>query len=119
MASLSHLDDAARAHAQQGVRALAVVERKGSRADFAFIADDRWLADTAVIEQVVRVRGEWRVALVFAHVHNPLRLIRRHIMAYASPQRAALQGYYMRRLAARDQRGTLMVKIEQLALCAN
>lgn len=113
------LDEAAQTNAQRGLRELEVVERKGSRADFAPFREDRWLTDTAVIEDVARVRGEWRVGLVFAHVHDPLRLIRRHIMAHPSAQRAALHAHYMRRLAARDQRGTLTVSVGQLALCPN
>ena len=115
----AQLDDTARANAQRGLAELNEVERKGSLVDFAPFCEDRWLADTAVIEDVARVRGEWRVALVFAHVRNPLRLIRRFITAYSSGRRATLQGYYMRRLAARDQRGTLTVSVEQLELCLN
>jgi hypothetical protein len=56
---------------------------------------------------------------VFAHTHNPLKFIKRYITSHPCPRRAAQQAYYMRRLAAKDQRGTLTVCVAQLALCPN
>jgi hypothetical protein len=95
------------------------VERRGNEADFYLFYEDLWLSDTAVIEHLVRMRGEWRVELVFAHTHNPLKFIKRYITSHPCPRRAAQQAYYMRRLAAKDQRGTLTVCVAQLALCPN
>ncbi|WP_210518832.1 hypothetical protein [Hymenobacter terricola] len=119
MAHAFQLDPGAQANARRGLLAQAVAERKGSRADFAPLYEDRWLIDTAVIGHLACIRGEWRVSLVFVHVHNPLRFIKRHITAHPTQARAAQQAYYMRRLAAKDQRGTLAVSVEQLRLSPN
>jgi hypothetical protein len=113
------LDQRAYANALSGIKALELVERKGSHADFALFYEDRWLSDTAVVEYVARIRGMWRVELVFAHVHNPLRFIKRHITTKPDHKQAAQQAYYMRRLAAKDQRGTLTLSVKQFGLCPN
>lgn len=110
-----HLDPGAAATARQALNALA--DRRGLEADFGLLTNDQWLTDTAVVERVTRSRGEWRVELVFACVHAPLRLLVRHITSHATAQRAQQQAHYMRRLAAKDQRGTLRVSVQQLTYC--
>lgn len=118
MNSTVHLDPAATASARRSLDALALLaDRRGTAADFGLLAADQWLTDTAVVERLTRSRGEWRVELVFAYVHNPLRLLVRHITAHATAHRAAQQAHYMRRLAAKDQRGTLRVSVQQLTYC--
>jgi len=119
MAAPFLLDEAVRASAARRLATISAAERKGGLADFGPFHESRWLPDTAVIERVARVRGEWRVSLVFAHVQNPLRLIVRHITAHPSRARAALQAHYMCRLAAKDARGTQRVGIGQLRLSWN
>lgn len=119
MSSSFQFSSPARATAVQALREAAGTDRKGRRADFAPLYEDRWLVDTAVIERLTRIRGEWRVELVFASIHDPLRLIKRHITSHPTAERAAQQAHYMRRLAAKDQRGTLAISVQQLAPCLN
>lgn len=85
------------------------VERRGNLSDFRLYYDDQWLCDTAVIDYMSRSKGEWAVDLIFAHIHNPMKFIRRHISSHSCPKRAAQNGEYVRRIAAKDQRGTLNV----------
>lgn len=96
------------------MHSLANGERCGSPRDAAFINDDFWLQDTAVIENIERRRGEWNIYLVFAHHLQPLKFIKRKIVNFACPKRAAQAAHYMRRLAAKDQRGTLAVNPAQI-----
>jgi hypothetical protein len=93
---------------------LAAGERHGGPKDAAFINDDFWLQDTAVIENIECRKGEWNVYLVFAHHLQPLKFIKRKIVHFVCPKRAALAAHYMRRLAAKDQRGTLAVSHAQI-----
>ena len=81
----------------------------GSILDFNLLFDDRWLQDSAVIENLVYHRGQWDVHLVFAHHKNPYRLIQRRITTCNCRSKAETHAYYMKRLAAKDQRGTLTV----------
>lgn len=81
----------------------------GNAADISFYNDDFWLQDTVVIENIELRNGEWNIFLVFAHHRLPLKLIKRRIRNYACPKKAALTATYMRRLAAKDQRGTLQM----------
>lgn len=113
------IDQAAYANLLAGLNNLHFTERKGNLVDFTFYTDDQWLADTAVIEQLTRSKGEWQVDLLFASIHNPLKFIKRHITSHSCPKRAAQQAHYMRRLAAKDQRGTLTVSADQLNPCLN
>lgn len=93
------------------------VERRGSAVDMAFLSDDCWLRDTAVIENIVRRAGMWEIQLVFAHHQRPCTFIKRVISRFACPRRAQLSAQYMRRLAAKDQRGTLKVDLKDFRLC--
>ncbi len=94
-------------------------ETKGNIQDFSFYHDDNWLSDTAVIENLTRFRGEWLVELLFALHNNPLKFIKRQIVSVPCPKRATLTASLMRRLAAKDQRGTLTVKIENFEFSVN
>ncbi|TAD81473.1 MAG: hypothetical protein EAY75_17740 [Bacteroidetes bacterium] len=84
-------------------------EKPGKGADLLFITDEFWLQDTAVIDHVCCRRGMHGVSLVFAHHLNPYKFICRRIVAYADVKKAAVSAHYMRRQAAKDQRGTLSV----------
>ena len=84
-------------------------EKSGNPADMLFITDEFWLQDTAVIDHVNLLKGMHGVSLVFAHHRNPYKFICRRITAYADAKRAATSAHYMRRQAAKDQRGTLKV----------
>lgn len=92
-------------------------EKPGLEADMNFLADDLWLKDTAVIEGVVERNGLWEIQLVFAHYKEPQKLIIRAIDRYTDKKKALLSAGYMRRLAAKDQRGTLRVNIQDFNLC--
>ncbi len=94
-------------------------DKPGEQSDMDFLSDDWWLRDTAVIENIVRRDGMWEIHLVFAHYQEPQKLIKRVISRYPSKKKAELSAWYMRRLAAKDQRGTLTVKLDDFGLCAS
>jgi len=93
--------------------------KPGSQADMEFLTDDWWLRDTAVIENIVKRNGMWEIQLVFAHYQDPQKLIKRVISQYPCKHKAELNAWYMRRLAAKDQRGTLKVDIADFRLCSS
>lgn len=98
---------------------LHITESKGNITDFRFYFDDLWLSDTAVIENLAYVSGQWDVELLFALHTNPLRFIKRQITSYSCLKKATLTASLMRRLAAKDQRGTLTVDLKDLSICCN
>lgn len=81
----------------------------GHDRDLLFLRKDYWLGDTAVIDRLIRRHGTWDIHLLFAHHRFPLRFISRRITCHPCPRKAALMAGYMRRLAAKDQRGTLCI----------
>jgi len=87
--------------------------------DMLFIKDGSWLKDAAVIDTINNMHGAWDVYLVFAHYKNPLQLIVRNITRCFSKQKAQAAAFYIRKEAAKDRRGTLMVSINDLHLCSN
>ena len=94
-------------------------EKSGLPSDMEFLSDDWWLRDTAVMENIVKRNGMWEIHLVFAHYQEPHKLIKRVIARYASKDKAELNAWYMKRLAAKDQRGTLKVNIKDFQLCSS
>ncbi len=94
-------------------------ETPGDLTDLNFLLDDYWLRDTAVIENIVNRAGMWEVHLVFAHYQEPFKLIKRVISSYPSKEKAELNAWYIRRIAAKDQRGTLKLNPENFCLCTN
>ncbi len=95
------------------------LETAGNRQDMAFMVNDRWMRDTAVVENVIRRDGLWKIFLIFAHYRNPLLLIRREISECFSKNTAMIYGQYMRRIAAKDPRGTLEVDIRDFTIHLN
>lgn len=93
------------------------IERAGNPTDMDFLTDDWWLRDTAVIENIVKRDGMWEIQLVFAHYQEPQKLIKRVISRYTCKEKAELNAWYMRRLAAKDQRGTLKINLDDFRLC--
>ncbi|MEM9546885.1 MAG: hypothetical protein AAGA77_12975 [Bacteroidota bacterium] len=93
------------------------IEKPGNDVDMEFLTDDWWLRDTAVIENIVKKDGMWEIHLVFAHYQTPKKLIKRIITKHVSKDKAELKGFYMKRLAAKDQRGTLKVNMDSFTLC--
>jgi hypothetical protein len=94
-------------------------ERVGEHEDMDFIKNDRWLSDTAVIENLWRRKGIWEIHLLFAHHKQPLTFLSRNITQHACPKRATMMASFMRRLAAKDQRGTLELNIEDFKFHKN
>lgn len=101
------------------LNAMPFEDRSGDDRDIRFMADEFWLQDTAVIEHVSKEKGMYAVALVFAHHAIPFKCIRRPISSYADIKKATVSAYYMRRLAAKDQRGTLVVSLQRYNLNCN
>lgn len=95
------------------------IEQPGNASDMNFLSDDWWLRDTAVMENIVKRYGMWEIHLVFAHYLEPLKLIKRVITSHTCKKKAELNAWYMKRLAAKDQRGTLTVNIEDFTICSN
>ena len=94
-------------------------EKLGLDEDMNFYRDDFWLTDTAVIELLLLRKGAWEVNLLFAHHKTPLKFLSRRITSHSCPKRAHTMAFYMRRLAAKGQRGTLTVDIKDLNLTLN
>jgi hypothetical protein len=94
-------------------------EQNGLENDVHFMLEDWWLPDTAVIENVECRKGLWEVHLVFALSHQPLQFIKRKIAASSDLKKARMMGYYMRKVAARDQRGTLSVEWKDFKTVSN
>lgn len=93
------------------LNSLHFTDKAGEAADMTFMSKDDWLSDTAVIENVIRRKGTWEIHLLFAHFQEPLKFLSRLITSNTCPKRAAMMAHFMRRLAAKDQRGTLKIKI--------
>lgn len=95
------------------------IEKPADEGNLSFLKNDWWLADTAVIESINYKKGGWEVFLTFANYRKPLQLIVRKIIRCYTQGKARTAAHYMRRLAAKDQRGTLSVKLNDLNLCIN
>ena len=91
----------------------------GEIIDLDLFYNDQWLLDSAVIDLVVPRHGNWIIYLVFAYAKFPLRLIKRKITKCNTLDKARLTAGYMRRLAAKDQRGTLTVRKTDFDQCLN
>jgi len=87
-------------------------EVSGMNDDAKFIHEDFWLQNTAVIENIEYRNGEWNIYLIFAHHLIPMKFIKRKIVNLSCPKKAFLTAHYMRRQAAKDQRGTLVLNMK-------
>lgn len=102
-----------------GLNGLHHTDRRGHASDTIFLHRDEWLSDTAVAERLIKRRGQVQIHLVFTYALDPLRFLSRYITTCADPRRASMMGAYFRRLAAKDQRGTLAVGAEHWELPPN
>lgn len=93
--------------------------RKGESQDLKFLEQDLWLQDTVVFDRVVKLNGTWQINLVFVHYQNPFLLIKRFIKTQISEKKACLEAYYMKKVAAKDQRGNLILEKHKLNLNYN
>jgi hypothetical protein len=96
-----------------------VIEKPAEKENLIFLKNDWWLANTAVIASVNYNNGGWEVFLTIANYKKPLQLIIRKIIRCYSESKARTAAHYMRRIAAKDQRGTLVVTVQDLNLCLN
>ncbi|MEO1052612.1 MAG: hypothetical protein AAFX87_18410 [Bacteroidota bacterium] len=94
-------------------------DQAGEIWDLELFYNDSWLLDSAVIDFVVCNKGNWDIHLVFADTKFPLRLIKRKITKCITLRRAQVAADSMRRLAAKDQRGTLKVDKSDFEHCLN
>lgn len=101
------------------INVLPFQEREGTLRDVQFIANEFWLQDTAVIEHVTLQKGMFCVSLVFSHAGVHMRWLRRAICGYSCQRKATMSAHYMRRQAAKDQRGTLSVSLKKYSLNFN
>ena len=96
-----------------------VTDHRGEYIDLDLFYRDEWLLDSAVIDNIVERKGNWDVYLVFAHIYNPFKMIKKKISKCISLQKAELAANMMRRLAAKDQRGTLKIDQSLFHSCNN
>lgn len=101
------------------LNSLHFTDKLGKTSDLSFIYDDEWLSNTAVIDRLMLRKGSWEVHLLFAHYQQPMKFICRYITSNPTKNRANLMANYMRRLAAKDQRGTLSVDLKDLKILLN
>ena len=94
-------------------------DQRGEFTDLDLFYSDEWLLDSAVVDNVIERNGNWDVYLVFAHVSDPLKLIKKKITRCTTIKKAELAANYMRRLAAKDQRGTLKIDSTTFKSCEN
>lgn len=94
-------------------------ETLGYDADLNFFRNDLWLCETAVIQKVTSRKGTWEIALLFAHHLTPLCFLSRRITHHTCSKRAGLIADLMRRLAAKDQRGTLRIDLSRFFMPPN
>ncbi len=102
-----------------GLSILFSTEKLGLESDMDFCHDDFWLGDAAVIELLQPRKGTWEISLLFVHHRTPLKFLSRRITSHSSPKRALAMAVFMRRQAAKDQRGTLTLNINDLHLSMN
>ncbi|RME95428.1 MAG: hypothetical protein D6772_13225 [Bacteroidetes bacterium] len=96
-----------------------LINQHASAQDYLHLLNDNWLLDSAVQEEVVRRSGMWCIHLIFLHPKRPMQFCRRFIVAQVQENKARLMATYMRRLAAKDQRGTIRVSPQRYTLCCN
>ena len=94
-------------------------DANGEVLDLDLFYNDSWLLDSAVVDNLVPVNGNWDIFLIFAHSEFPLKLIRKKITRCNTLKNALFAADKMRRQAAKDQRGTLEIKESYFEHCLN
>ncbi len=95
------------------------VDSTGRKVDLEFLSNDEWLQDSAVIDRVVKTNGTWAISLVFADSSKAYKFIVRQIRTCTNFNKALMTAQFMRRLAAKDPRGTFKVKEEHFLISDN
>jgi hypothetical protein len=80
--------------------------------DLDFIKESNWLAESAVIDYVSKRNGTYCIDLLFAHCKDPLKLIIRKITSFANIKKAKVYADIFKRQAAKDQRGTITITMD-------
>ncbi len=119
MAAKIQLDEMAYSVMLDSINVFYTCNKPGCAIDIDFIKDDYWLQNTAVIENVEKRKGCWEISLVFAHHLYPFKFIKRNITKFSCFKKATFTAQYMRRVAAKDQRGTLTVHQENANITFN
>lgn len=113
------LDESVRTALRSYMISLEHIDKPAEKINLYFLHDDIWLMDSAVIEHIIYKKGCWDVFLVFAHHKFPLQLFVRFMVSCISESRGKATAYYMRKMAAKDQRGTLSIQLKDLNLSIN
>jgi len=92
---------------------------KGKVSDLCIFQKDAWLKDSAVIENISLRKGNWYISLVFAYTKFPLQLIQRKITSCNTMRKAEITANYMKKVAAKDPRGTLKINQNDFEQCYN
>jgi hypothetical protein len=101
----------------KGLNALSLYDGLvANKYDLDFIKEEDWLSETAVIEYVSKRQGTYCIDLLFAHYKDPLKLIIRKITSFANLKKAEVYASIFRRQAAKDQRGTIEISIEDYTM---
>ena len=100
-------------------REKAVEELLGNEQDLSIMKEEAWLQDSAVIDRIEQYKGQWAVSLVFADPSRKSTFIIRPIRVCPSHKNALVTANYMRRIAAKDPRGTVEVNQDVFAIYLN
>ena len=84
-------------------------DRPGTLEDMSIMKEDAWRQDSAVIERIGQDQGQWTVSLVFSDPSRKSTFIIRPIRTCPTYKNAKMTAGYMRRVAAKDPRGTIEV----------
>jgi hypothetical protein len=98
---------------------LHLTDKLGFEDDLLVFKNDYWLCNSAVVERIMLRKGTWDVVLVFVDFSSPFKLLARRITSNPCPKRAFFTACLMRRLAAKDQRGTIEVPVHQFSTPIN
>ncbi len=93
--------------------------KPGTNNDLDFFQDDDWLQDSAVIERIHNTNNTWEVSLVFADPKTPNRFLVKKIRTCTDFKKAKVSADYMRRIAAKDPRGTISMDHDDFSLFDN
>jgi len=92
-------------------------ERLAKPEDVACMQDTSWLAETTVVENIVRKGETWKVYLVYAHADNPHTFIRRQGHTCRTAKLAEIVGSYTRTKVNDDDSKT--GDIDNFGICWN
>lgn len=95
------------------------LDRLATSSDLLFKESDTWLSDSAVIDIILKRNEQWVVGLIFAHPTKPSDFIIRYMRTCPTLRSAEITASHMRRLAAKDPRGTVTISIDNFSPSQN